>query len=168
MPLVIEEGEGIQIRPRDEGRLRYAQATVTRVDGEVIDVQYEDGELEYNMRVSRARFWRSPVGMSACPFSEGNRGLAHEIDGYWYPGSVVLIRDDRVCVQYFDGPQRDLTPERLRPMNLQVGSRVECRWKGGQRHYPGEIRQKEGDRIYIVYDDGDREWTTIRLVRVAP
>jgi hypothetical protein len=26
----------------------------------------------------------------------------------------------------------------------------------------------EGDRIHLAYDDGDKEWTTVRLVRLLP
>ena len=61
-----------------------------------------------------------------------------------------------------------LTPELLKPFELRTGTRVECRWKGGQRYFPGKITEIEGDRVHFAYDDGDREWTTLRLVRIVP
>ena len=32
----------------------------------------------------------------------------------------------------------------------------------------GKIAKIEGDRVHLAYDDGDKEWTTVRLVRLAP
>ena len=58
-------------------------------------------------------------------------------------------------------------PGRHPPLSLGVGQKVLGRWKGGPYCFPGVIAEKDGDRIHIHYDDGDREWTTIRSVRIA-
>jgi hypothetical protein len=167
-PLIVEEGEQIQIRPKNQPDRVYAPAVVTRVDGESLDVAYDDEERETNTKVSRARFWRSPVTTRSFPFEEGDRVLAYDVDEFIYPAEIVSIHEDRVIVQFLDGLQRMLTPELIRRFELRERSRIECRWKAGPQHFPGVIAQLDGDRIHVHYDDGDKEWTSVRLIRIKP
>jgi hypothetical protein len=166
MPLALEEGEQIQIRPKQQPQRIYSPAVVTRVDGEGLDVEYQDGERETNTSVSRARLWRCPVRIREFPFGEGERVLALDVDGFVYPAEILSVEEDRVLVQFLDGPERQLTPELIRSFELHVGSRVECRWKGGPAYFPGVLGKVEGERVFLRYDDGDEEWTSIRLVRL--
>jgi hypothetical protein len=168
MPLDVEEGEELFIRAKNQPQRIYTPARVLRVQGEVLDVELEDGTQEVNQKLSRARLWRCPVGVKSIPFEDGDRIMAQDIDGFTYPAEILSIDEDRVVVQFLDGPERMLTPELLRPFDLKVGAAVECRWKGGQAYFPGKISQLEGDRAHIAYNDGDSEWTTIRLVRMPP
>lgn len=168
MPLVVEEGEHLYIRPKDEPQRIYDDATVTRVDGEIIDVEYEDGEQEANTRVTRARFWRCPAGFASMPFDESDRVLAYDSDGCLYPAEIVMIDHDKVTVQYLDGPERVVTPELVKRFDLRVGAVVEGRWSGGPHYFPGKIDKVEGERVHIEYDDGEDEWTTVRLLRIPP
>jgi hypothetical protein len=166
MPLTVEEGEHLFIRPKNEPQRLYTPAQVTRVDGEVLDVELEDGTQEHNTRVTRARFWRCPVGISSFHFEEGDRVLAYDADNCLYPAEIVSIQEDRIAVQYLDGPERVLTPELIKRYDLRPGMAIECRWSGGPHHFPGKIDKIEGERVRIEYDDGEDEWTTIRLVRI--
>ncbi|MCI0377482.1 MAG: hypothetical protein L0215_07745 [Gemmataceae bacterium] len=168
MPLTVEEGEKIFIRPKSESsQNEFAPATIVQADGERIDVEFEeDGRRETNSKVSRARFWRCPVGVKSFPFEEGDRVLAYDSDECIYPAEIVSIQDDRVIVQYLDGPERILTPELIKRFDLHVGAKIECRWKGGPNYFPGVLSNLEGERIHINYDDGEEEWTTVRLVRL--
>ena len=166
MPLALEEGEQIQIRPKNQPQRIYSPAVVTRVDGETLDVEYQDGERETNTKVSRARLWRCPVAVRDLPFEEGERVLAHDVDGFVYPAEILSIEEDRVVVQFLDGPERMLTPELIRAFTLGIGSRVECRWKGGPAYFPGVLGKVEDERVFVRYDDGDEEWTSVRLVRL--
>jgi hypothetical protein len=168
MPLDVEEGEELFIRPKNQPQRIYTPARVLRVDGEVIDVELEDGTHEANQKISRARLWRCPVGTRPMDFAEGDRVLAQDIDGFIYPAEVLSMDGDKFVVSFLDGPERMLTPELLRPFTLRTGTPVQCRWKGGQAYFPGKITRMEGDRVHIDYDDGDREWTTVRLVRLVP
>jgi len=168
MPLTVEEGESLFIRPKNEPQRMYHPAHVTRVSGETIDVEFEEGTRETNTRVTRARFWRCPVRVTNFPFDEGDRVLAYDCDGCVYPAEIVSINDDRVIVQYLDGPERMLTPELIRRFDMKVGMKVECRWKGGPNYLPGKLTKVEGERVHMHYDDGDEEWNSIRLVRIPP
>jgi hypothetical protein len=167
MPLSIEEGEQIYIRPKNEPQRLYSQATVLRVNGEMIDVEYEDATHENNTRVSRARLWRCPVGVPALNFEEGDRVLAFDNDLCIYPADIVQIEDDqRIIVQYLDGPERMLTPELIKRFDVRAGMKIECRFSGGQHFFPGTLDKIDGERIHVKYDDGDDEWTSIRLFRL--
>jgi hypothetical protein len=167
MPLAIEEGEQIYIRPKNEPQRLYSQATVLHAHGEMLDVEFEDATLENNTRVSRARFWRCPVGVPASHFEEGDRVLAYDGDDCMYPADIVQVEDDtRIIVQYLDGPERMLTPELVKRFDLRPGLKVECRWSGGPHYFPGSIDKVDGERIHIKYDDGDDEWTSVRLFRI--
>ena len=139
-----------------------------RVSGEVIDVELDDGTQETNQKISRARLWRCPVRVTSIPFEEADRIMAQDVDGYTYPAEILSIDGDKVVVHFLDGPERMLTPELVKPFALKAGMSVECRWKGGQTYFPGKLTQVEGDRAHIAYNDGDEEWTTIRLVRLPP
>src|SRR6516162_5843201 len=121
MPLMVEEGEHIFIRPKNEPQRIYLPAVVTRVQGETLEVELEDGTREINTKVSRVRLWRSPVGAGAFPFEEGDRVLAYDGDGCIYPGEILSIQDERIIVQYLDGPERMLTPELVKKFNLPAG-----------------------------------------------
>jgi hypothetical protein len=167
MPLVVEEGEHLEVRPKSEPQRVYVPASVTHVDGEKFDVEYEDGTHETNMRVSRARFWRCPVGIGAFNFEEGDRVLAYDGDDCIYPADIVSIEDDvRIIVQYLDGYERMLTPELVKRFDVKPGLKGECRWGGGPHYFPGAIAKVEGERMQFKYDDGDDEWTSVRLFRI--
>jgi hypothetical protein len=168
MPLAVEEGETLFVRPKNQPQRVYLPATVTRVKGEVIDVDFEEGNSETNTRVSRARFWRCPVGFGSFAFDEGERVLGQDIDGFTYPAEIVSVDEDKIIVQFLDGPERMLTPELIRRFDLKTGMAIECRWKGGQQYFPGKIAKLDDDRLFVKYDDGDEEWSNVRLVRLAP
>lgn len=45
--------------------------------------------------------------------------------------------------------------------DFNVDDRVECRWKNGSTWYQGVIAEKTGNQVFIHYNDGDKEHTTI-------
>lgn len=85
---------------------------------------------------------------------------------WWYPGTIVGGGDGSVVVQYDDGDRTELQTDEVGPLMLGVGARVYVRWQTGPAYYPGRISEVLGSAIHVNYDDGDREWTTIGLVRV--
>lgn len=166
LPLQVEVGDRVQCRPKFEPRLVYKVGTITRVAGEIIDVEYEDGEQETNTSISRIRLWRCPAPVEGFTFNEGDRVLGWGPDNCWYPADILTIDGDWIVLQYLLGVQGVVTPELIRPVEMTVGTRVEGRWRGGDIFFPGVVDEERGDRIHIKYDDGDEEWTTVRLIRV--
>lgn len=88
-------------------------------------------------------------------------------DVYWYPATIQSIEGERIYVHFDDGDKEWTTSDRLMNIDIEVGDRVHCRWKGGPYYYPGHVTHKEGERIHVHYDDEDKEWTTIACVRVT-
>jgi hypothetical protein len=46
------------------------------------------------------------------------------------------------------------------------GSRVQCNWRNLGKLYPGTVAQKNGDAVFIHYDDGDQENTRTGMCRL--
>jgi hypothetical protein len=98
----------------------------------------------------------------------GDRILANWThDAYWYPATIQSMDGERIYVNFDDGDKEWTTGEFLMDIDIEVGGRVYCRWKGDPYYFPGRIARKEGEKIYVQYDDGDTEWTTISFVRVT-
>src|SRR4051794_7781665 len=98
-------------------------------------------------------------------WSVGERVLG-KWDLYWYPGTVKRKEGQRFYIKFDDDDEDWLGLERILPLDVDVGSEVSVRWKGGRVYYDGKIIKKDGDRIHVLYKDGDREWTEVRMVRV--
>ena len=165
MPLEVQVGDKVLCRPKFEPSLRYFPAEVTRVAGEVIDVVYEDSEEEeHSTSVSRIRIRRETGHHIA--WEEGDRVLVSGRDGFSYPGQVLSIDGDRTFVSFFDGRHGWLKPDEIRPLRFAPGMDLQCRRAAGEEYLPAVLEQVTGDVLRVKYDDGSREQTLIRLVRV--
>src|SRR5262249_39988750 len=99
---------------------------------------------------------------SASAFQGGDRVLAQFLGSkFWFAGVVESANGNLVTVLYDDG-LREIRPEnQVKTYDWTVGSRVECRFMGGRRWYPGEIsRIGGGISVQIKYNDGDVENTS--------
>jgi hypothetical protein len=109
----------------------------------------------------------------------GNRVLAlWKSDGYWYPGTVIKINENRFYIKYDDGHQQWLTDEEIMPLEHRVGDAVECQWKGLPLYYPAHIiESKDSNNITVQYayyngppngpPSAEKERTTINRLRVS-
>jgi hypothetical protein len=85
----------------------------------------------------------------------------------WYPGVIVEKTGKQVFIHYNDGDKEHTTTNKCRKVStapagsLRKGSLVSCYWKGGNTLYPGVIVEKTGSQVFIQYNDGDKEHTTI-------
>lgn len=96
----------------------------------------------------------------------GDRILGQWETDWFYPGVIVGVPGGSLEVQFDDGDRAKLQPEQVRPLSLQVGIRVYARWQGGSAYYGGRISAIHGNAISIDYDDGDKETTTVSMVRI--
>ncbi|KAJ8571738.1 hypothetical protein ON010_g5097 [Phytophthora cinnamomi] len=93
-------------------------------------------------------------------------------DDMWYPGRIRCAHlggaeadsaeDPTFEVVYDDGEvEMHVRPEFLRqhvPGTICVGTRVLCRYDGGEEYYPGQVSDvQENGRYTIAYDDGEVE-----------
>jgi hypothetical protein len=88
----------------------------------------------------------------------------------WYPGVIREKTGSQVFIHYNDGDKEHTTINKCRKLDSAVhtgslgkGSRVDCYWKGGRKLYPGIIKEKTGNQVFIHYNDGDKEHTTIDM-----
>lgn len=87
-----------------------------------------------------------------------------------YPGRVAAIDDGKLFIHYNDGDKEHTTAAMCQPLaeadgSLGKGSAVECLWKNGKTWYSGVIAEKTGKQVFIHYNDGDKEHTTLDKCR---
>ncbi len=99
-------------------------------------------------------------------FNVGDRILGQWEPEWFYPGVIVAEAGGQFEVQFDDGGRANLAPDQVRPINLQVGTRVQGRWQGGKQYYAGRITSITGHALHVAYDDGDREGTSASLLRI--
>ncbi len=156
---------GSRVLGRYQDGIDYYPGQIASREGEYVTILYDDGDRE-NTSLSMVRVRR---GEGRHSWQSGQRILAQsQDDDYLYPGTIVKVEEDTLYVQYDDGDQAQVSPERAMPLAiLQAGARIECRWQGGE-FYSGRIARREGDEIFVQYDDGDRERAPIGMARVWP
>ncbi len=100
-------------------------------------------------------------------FEIGDRVLADwSGDEYWYPGTVIDEVNGEYHISFDDFDREWLTAYSLSYEELNAGDSVESRWLGEMVYYPGTIIERSGNAVYIEYDDGDEEMTTINHLRI--
>jgi len=79
--------------------------------------------------------------------------------GTLYAGTVDKLTDKEAHILFDDGGTGWVLREQVAALDLPVGLRVLARWKMGAHFFPGVIAEVKGERLFIKYDDGDKEWT---------
>jgi hypothetical protein len=99
----------------------------------------------------------------------GDRVLARwaQEEDWWYPGVVCAIVAGGYEVQYDDGDRAAVPEDQIRPLELRAGARIQCRYRGGPGFYDGVVASSAGSAIQVNYDDGDRESSSVSMVRVS-
>jgi hypothetical protein len=156
---------GSRVFARFESGPYYYPAEVTQVNGERIRVAYEDGRTEMTT-VSVIRVMRGPG--SNIEWQYGDRVLAPYDAPFYYPATIAQLDNDKARVEYDDGDEAEMPTALLHPLQLAEGDRVYCRWRGGPHYFPGVIEEMGGEDIFVKYEDGRAEHTTIQMVRVIP
>ena len=164
-PVQVADGDRVQGRWKAGGE--YFPGKVVRKNGEVVEIHYDDGDEETTL-LSLVRFERDDwlPNLTENELGPGDRILGCWFDGYWYPGVILTIEGKRIHVLFDDNDQAYLTWDKVRALEISVGDRVFCRWKGGPYYFPGEVMRMQGERILVNYEDGREEWTSVRLVRL--
>ena len=100
-------------------------------------------------------------------FRIGDEVLAPWLDdGFVYPAVVVELKPAGLHVAYLDGDEADVPSGAVLPGVFGPGVTVSVNWKGRRTYYAGVIAQRVGAALFVHFDDGAREWTTVAQGRV--
>lgn len=161
MKLEIKSGD--RVYGRYKKGPAYYPGYIRNVQGEEIQVQYDDGDEEWTTLAMLRMVPDVPIKWKA-----GDRVLAQlPPDIFWYPGVIANIDHSHILVHCDDGAKVCTTWEHITELDIELDDRIFGRWKAGQFYYPGYVGDKKDDQVYIHYDDGDKEWTNIGMIRVT-
>jgi len=90
--------------------------------------------------------------------ARGDRVLVQrEADGLWYPAHITSVEGTALGVAFDDGDVATVGELMVRDVDWARGTRLECNWHGAGRYYGAVIEERVGERIDVVYDNGDVE-----------
>jgi hypothetical protein len=103
------------------------------------------------------------------PQATGTRVLARYQNGGDAYIAVVTQQagGGNVNVVYADGDAEALPASALSPDSIAEGSRVQARIRSWPNFHPGTLQRRIGHAVFVRFDDGDEQWTSIGLVRTA-
>ena len=152
------------------------------------DIRYDDGDEEKGVAadfVKAAEVVASdeaapapaPAARAAKVFEKGAKIEAlYKGKKNWYSGVVDRYDEDAGTydVTYDDGEvEKGVKQENIArapgDSELEVGQRIEAKYKGKKKYYPGKIARRGDNGTYdIAYDDGEEESGVARnLIREA-
>merc|ERR1719240_1559116 len=171
----LREGEKVEARYR--GKSRYYPGRISRDRGDgTFDIDYDDGEREQRVSDELIRSLESGGGrdddrrQSRGTRLEGGMKVKanYRGKGKMFPGTIRRDnRDGAYDIAYADGDREtgvreaDIQAEGAGGgggARLREGDKVEARYRGKSRYYPGRISRDRRDGTYdIDYDDGEKE-----------
>ena len=178
---------GQQVLSRYKGKKKFYSGTVMGKNGDgSYDIRYDDGDEEKGVAaefVKAAEVIASDEAAPApAPAAEGPTFEAgakiealYKGKKHWYTGAVDRVNADGTYdVIYDDGDtEKGVKPEHIRAgagdSELEVGQRIEAKYRGKKKYYPGKIARRGDNGTYgIAYDDGEEESGVARsLIREA-
>jgi hypothetical protein len=165
----LELAPGDRVQARWKAGADFHPGVVAERNGEVVHIHYDDGDRETTLiRLLRLERDDWLPDLEHGNLGAGDRVLGCWFDGFWYPGIILSAEGKRLHVLFDDNDQAFLTWDRVRPLEIAVGDRVFCRWKGGPFYHAGEVTRKQGERVFVNYEDGREEWSSVRLIRLQP
>lgn len=169
---VFDWRQGSPVQCKRVGFKGYQDATVAMISGNDMLVGFTDG-VHANTRTSDCRSGRAgglsgsagSGGSASTGYSYGQRVMAQWSNGWWYPARISGWNAEVYRVQFDDGDSAYLKPAQISGRLWRSGSRVQCKWQGGDKYYDGTIAAINGTSIRVNYDDGDREDTSFAWCR---
>merc|ERR1711988_1555594 len=174
--------EGDKVEARYRGKSRYYPGKISRDRGDgTYDIDYDDGEREQRVDVELIRSLESGGGGRDSSPSRRTRleeGMPvranYKGKGKYFGGMIKRDnRDGTYDISYDDGDREmgvreadiqadeGLGGSAASPRSgagIREGTKIEARYRGKSRYYPGVVSRDHRDGTYdIEYDDGERE-----------
>ena len=184
---------GAAVEARYRGKKNFYPGKILKVLGDQkYEIEYSDGDVEKGVAEEMIRALETedepPAKRDASPEREASKFAAGDAvearfggKKKWYAGKILkVLGGARYEVEYDDGDvEKGVDEEMIRALAaapaagaFAVGAKVECRYKGKKRYYPGIIAAYEDGVYAIDYDDGEKESGVseelIRAVEEAP
>lgn len=89
-------------------------------------------------------------------------------NGYIFPASVIDSIKEELYIKlkgYTD--QKWIDKSSVRQVELSRGDTIESRWEQDETFYQAEILRISGDNLYVKYNDGVKEHTTLSMIRIV-
>lgn len=102
---------------------------------------------------------------AAFAYEKGDRVLVLWEDAFWYPGTVQSVDGNVVLVYFDDGDKATADSERVNKLDWDAGDLVECRWPYNNKMYKGRFVKRDGEKVRVVFDDGDKADLTMSVCR---
>src|SRR5262249_45236442 len=167
---------GDRVEFLSQGDTIYFPATVLERRGSRLRVRRDDDTEEWTM----PGLCRPPTPDE--PEPEPPFAVGDYVDFRWlgstaiYKGWIAERQGDRLRIEVEDGTEEWTTIGKCRRATdpdedagdfpeFAVGDRVDCRYQGGRKYYPGKMTNRRGNRMLVAYDDGSNGGTTPRLCR---
>jgi hypothetical protein len=100
-------------------------------------------------------------------WQEGNRVFVYwDEDEYYYPATVTGVEAEEIHIRYDNDEEDQVSDDYLIELSLYEGDAIECYWSEDDDYYAATIKQVDGERIQVEWEDGSDSWTTISDVRV--
>ncbi len=166
----MREGDKVECDYRGRGKFYPGKISRDRGD-DTYDIDYDDGERETRVSKRLIRKKDRSRSRSRSPRGGGRLREGDKIEadyrgrGKFYPGKIDRDRgDDTYDIAYDDGERETRVAKRLirkkggsrspspkRGRKLREGAKVQARYRGRSKFYPGRIERDRGDGTYDIY-----------------
>lgn len=157
-----------------KGQGRYYPGVISSINGDRLNVQYDDGDTEETTAVQVRLSSAKAVNIADVSESIGEWAVGEFVfsnwtsDDYWYPGVILEIVEGDFLIEYQDdGSKEWVDITRIKKDDLVAGDTIYGNWKGSGGYYSGKIAERNKQELLIHYDDGDVEQTTLPYIRVT-
>ncbi len=101
------------------------------------------------------------------PYKKGNTIYVLWDTGHYYPATVISSIEKEVYFKLMGfTDQQWVDKAGTKQVELSCGDMIECRWKKEEKFYLAEIIRVNGNNLYVKYNDGEKEHTTISMIRL--
>jgi hypothetical protein len=138
----------------------YYPGYIDEIEGGRVRVCYDDGAEEWTSP-ARCRPLPEATAAEAPSLAVGDRVECRWGGGdMYYGGQVTDVRGGRVRVAYDDGAREWTSAAHCRKVRIwKAGDRALAAFKHDIYWYPATVRKVEGERCYVAFDNGDKQWT---------
>lgn len=158
--LTVDEGDELWAWSEEDED--YYWATVKSVNGEKVQVEYDD---------DGSKEWVSVYDLAYDGYwMEGDRVWAYwDGDEYWYPATITSTDDDYYYITFDDENEEiQMDEDSLDNLYVEEGDEVEAWWEDDEQYYPATVLavKDDSEEVQVEYEDGT-QWTELTNLRLA-